>query len=305
MVSGITLQSCNAVNKGLYMGALILNENQVEVAKTSFTQDEAHQTKSAKFVPIQPSQLAAVLADHGFDLVHLKMGRARIADRAAHQTTIARYRAKNALSIKSGGRDLYMDLVLKVPHIYGALQAYVGTYRQICTNGLVVGHKFVSGRVAHVGDAMSQLDKLLPSLISQHDQLVDHIRLMQSRNVTPNEIAQLTKQVADLRLDGIKNVVSVQYSDLAKVRRAEDTGTDLFTVMNVLQENVMRNGFRYQTETTQLDTRTGMHYTVPRNNTARPVTRTKSGDTETVRSVDLNASIWDAAMNILSQKEAA
>jgi len=269
--------------------------NQVEAVPSvnSFTQKEAHSTKSAKFVPIQPSQLQTVLADHGFNLVHLKMGRARKLENAVHQTTIARYRSTDSLEI--GG--LWMDLVLKVPHLYGALQAYVGTYRQICTNGLVVGQKFASGRVAHVGDALTQLDKILPSLIAQHDQLIDHIRMMQSRNVTPNEVAQLTKQVAELRLDGIKNIVDVQYADLMRPRRNEDQGTDLFTVLNVLQENVMRHGLRYTTNT--LDT--AKNVPVIRNMTARPVTRNRQGDTESVRSVDLNASIWDAAMSILDK----
>lgn len=280
--------------------ALIIKGSSEVGQVNSFTQDQAHGTKSAKFVPIQASELQTVLADHGFGLVHLKMGRARIADRAAHQTTIARYRSNEALQI--GG--LWMDLVLKVPHLYGALQAYVGTYRQICTNGLVVGQKFVSGRVMHVGDALNQLDTLLPSLISQHDQLVDHIRMMQARNVTPQEVAQLTQNVAGLRLEGIKNIRSIQYSDLMRIRRDEDCGTDLFSVLNVLQENVMRYGIRYQTQTVQTDSR-GFETNLIRNQTARPVTRTRQGDTETVRSVDLNASIWDAAMDILSQKSAA
>ena len=281
--------------------ALIIQGQNVPSQINSFTQDQAHGTKSAKFVPIQASELQTVLADHGFDLVHLKMGRARLQDRAAHQTTIARYRSAHELTI--GG--LHMDLVLKVPHLYGALQAFVGTYRQICSNGLVVGQKFASGRVAHVGDALNQLDKILPSLIAQHDQLVDHIRLMQARNVTPSEVAQLTKQVADLRLDGIKNIVSVQYCDLMRVRRGEDAGQDLFTVLNVLQENVMRYGIRYVTSTPQtLDLTSQRRPDTIRHMTARPVTRNRQGETETVRSVDLNASIWDAAMDILSNKAA-
>lgn len=264
--------------------------------KTSFTQDEAHQTKSSKFVTLTPAETAAIMADHGFDQVSLNMGRAKLADRAAHQNVTARYRSRNALKING----LWMDIVAMQKHLYGADQFFVGTWRQICSNGLTVGQKFATGRLVHLGSAESQLNALLPRLIAQHDQLVSHIETMMARNVTPNEVAQLTKQVADLRLDGIKNIVSVQYSDLAKVRRTEDTGTDLFTVMNVLQENAMRYGIRYQTESTDQ-----FGIKLVRNVLARPVTKSRRGDVESVRSVEMNASIWDRAMDILSQKEAA
>lgn len=282
--------------------ALILRPDQVPAQVNSITQDTAHSSKSDKFVHLTQIETIKVLADFGLDLVHIKTGQARLQDRAAHQTSIVRFRSREALKING----LWLDIVLKMPHIYGAWLGYVGTYRQICTNGLVVGTKFATGRVAHTGDALSQLNAMIPFLISQHDQLVDSIRMMQSRDVSPGEVAELTKQVATLRLEGTKNVSQVQYSDLMRVRRPEDQGTDLFTVLNVLQENTMRHGFRYQTETPNPHSSELTQFApITRNMSARPVTRNRAGDTETVRSVDLNASIWDAAMDILSQNKAA
>lgn len=272
--------------------------DQLPKISTSFVQDQAHQTKTEKFIAIQPSEIAGVLANHGFDLVSLKSGKARLADRADHQTTIARYRSRDPLTISSGGREMFMDLVFKVPHLYGALQAFVGTFRQVCTNGLVVGEKFATGRVRHVGDALSQLQTLIPTLVSQHDTLVDTIRAMQARPVSAVELSELTKAVARLRLGQNDKIVSIQYDDLIKVRRQEDSQNDLFSVMNVLQENVMRHGLRYTTQTDTVDNK-GFARTNMRNMTARPVTRTRQGDTESVRSVDLNASIWDEATKLL------
>lgn len=261
----------------------------------SFTQDQKHTSKTEAFVAIQPSQIATVLQDSGFNLVHLKMGRAKLQDRAAHQTTIARYRSETELTI--GG--LHMDLVFKVPHLYGALQAFLGTYRQVCSNGLVVGSKFFEApRIRHTGDALSQLEALIPVLVSKHDQLVDSIREMQARNVTPSQVADFVREIANLRL-GLNqgeqsNVVSIQYGDLMRVRRQADSGQDAFSILNVVQENVMRFGVRYVTSSQDEQGRTNL-----RNMTARPVMRNRQGETESVRSVDLNASIWDAASKIL------
>ena len=263
----------------------------VPQTKTSFTQDEAHQTKSSKFVAIQPSQIATVLADNGFKLVHLKQGRARLADRAAHQTTIARYRSETELKING----LYMDLVFKVPHLYGALQSYIGTYRQVCSNGLVVGQKFYeASRIRHTGDALSQLENLIPSLVAKHDQLTDSIREMMARNVTPSQVAEFVREAANLRLGQGENISMIQYTDLTRVRRQDDSGQDAFSILNVVQENLMRSGLRYVSTSLDQHGRTNV-----RHMTARPILRQRGGEAESVRSVDLNASLWDAANKIL------
>jgi Domain of unknown function (DUF932) len=262
----------------------------------SFVQDQAHLTKSAKFVAIQPSQIAEALQPSGFELVSLKSGKAKNEDRQNHQTTIARYRSNHELTI--GGA--HMDLVFKVPHLYGSLQAFVGTYRVICSNGLVTGTKFFEAqRIRHQGDALAQLETLIPTLVSKHDQLVDTIQEMSARNVTPVQVAEFVREVAHMRL-GVESslaessIKAIQYSDLMRVWRSADAGQDAFSVLNVVQENVMRFGLRYQTQT--IDDQGGMQV---RNVTARPVTRNGQGDTESVRSVDLNASIWDSAAKIL------
>jgi hypothetical protein len=255
------------------------------VISNSFVQNQAHTTKTDRFVPIQPSQVATALAGHGFSLVSLKSGNARLADRADFQNTVARYRHADPLSIDG----LHMDLVFKIPHLYGALQCFVGTYRQICSNGLVVGQKFVSGRVMHVGDALSQLDALIPTMVSQHDHLVDTIREMQARNVTPSELAQLATNVATLRLASTENVSRVFAQDLLKIRRREDSQNDLFSVLNVIQENAIRYGIRYQTTTTD-----NKGIATVRNGTARRVSETS------VKAIDLNVSIWDEASKLLA-----
>ena len=256
---------------------------------TSFIQDLAHEDKSTKFIPIQPSQIATVLAEKGFELVHLKSGQARTAKNAAHQTTIARYRSNTELKV--GGLNL--DLVFKVPHIYGSLEAFLGTYRQVCTNGLVVGHKFFEiPRIRHTGNALEQLEQLIPLLISKHDELGENIAEMSARNVTPEKIAEFIKVIAIARLG--HEAVNINYADLVRVRRQADTGTDAFTVLNVVQENVMRYGLRYQTKTVDEQGRESL-----RHMTARPMARNSGGVLETASSVDLNATIWDAATNIL------
>jgi hypothetical protein len=277
---------------------IALNQVQPQVQQVnSFTQDQRHMSKSEIFVPIKPAQIAEVLNANGFGLVSLKAGKARKPENMTHQTTIARYRSENPLQING----LYMDIVFKVPHLYGSLQAFLGTYRQVCSNGLVVGSKFFEApRIRHSGDALTQVEALIPRLVSMHDQLVDSIREMQARDVTGTQIAEFVRQAAHLRLgqgDDQTKIINVSYQDLIQVRRSEDRSPDAFSVMNVVQENLMRYGLRYQTQSQDEKGRTNV-----RNMTARPILRSRQGEVESIRSVDLNASIWDAAREILMTK---
>lgn len=252
---------------------------------TSFVQDQKHVSKSDRFVAIKPSQIAEVLDGHGFDLVHLKTGRARKLENQDHQTTVARYRSRENFDIEGQS----FDLIFKVPHLTGALQAVLGLFRGICANQLNVGAQFQNIKVRHVGDALQNLDQLIPQLVAQRSELVDLVRQMQARNVTPKELVELARSVAVARLGGVENISRVESGDLIRPRRSDDNASDLFTVINVLQENAIRFGLRYQTVSTDQDGRTNVRNMI-----------TRRVNEQSVKAISLNGSIWDIAQNLLA-----
>lgn len=263
----------------------------------SFVQDQRHATKTEVFQAVQPSMLAELMAAFGFDLVHLKTGRARHADKAQHQTTLARYRSKDAFGINGS----FYDILIKVPHLYGAIEARAGFFRGVCANQWNSGDLFDRIKVRHVGEPLSELNTLIPKLVSQREAYVDLIKSMQAKDVSANQLVSLAKEIGDLRLSQVGSVVkNVQYDNLLKVRRVEDNQSDLFTVINVIQENVMRHGIKYQVESQDQN---GIAYL--RNQVARPVMRTRQGEIETVRSMELNGSIWDVATRLLQNETKA
>ena len=275
--------------------ALILQptviQNEAPVVKNSFTQDERHESKSAKFVPVAPKWGAEILKEHGYFLKSLSMGRARKLENAAHQTTIATY--QNETPQRVG--DIFARITLKIPHIYGAIVPYWGFLRLSCLNGNAL--KLAStnvGRIAHTGNSLSQFEATVLQMVAGVEQLNDSIREMQAREVTPTQVAEFVREIASLRLGQGENIKNVQFADLLKVRRNTDSGRDAFTTYQVVQENLMRYGIRYQTESQDAN-----GITTVRNVVARPITRTAQGEIETSRSVDLNASLYDSALKIL------
>lgn len=264
--------------------------NNVNIS-TSFVQDQKHNSKSERFVQIVPSDIGMRLADQGFELVKLQSGQARKQENIGHQTTIARYRQNQELTI--GGHHL--DIVFKVPHLTGSVQAFLGTYRQICSNGLVVGTKFFDApRVRHGGDALDQISGLVGTLVSKHDQLIETIRELQSRDVTPKGLCDFLEAAAALRLENSSNVLNTQYQDLLMIRREVDTGKDAYTILNVVEENLSRYGFRYQTKSVDDHGVSSL-----RNMVARPLAFRRGADVESSRSVDVKSQLWDLASEFL------
>ncbi len=251
---------------------------------TSFIQDQKHVTKSQRFQPIKPELIESVLSPHGFKLASLKTGRAVLADRANHQTTIARYRS--ATELKIGGN--YLEIVAKVPHLYGAVELFLGTYRVVCSNGLVVGTKFSSIKIKHLGNPVQEIEQALPLLVAQENAMVQTIQAMQERQLSQNEITLFAYNAARSRLSGVEHVESIFSDDLLDVKRLEDQGADLYSVMNVVQENLVRHKMRYTLNSTRGD---GTAYV--RNATARGI-----GE-RSIRSIELNAKLWDLATEFL------
>lgn len=255
------------------------------MSNLSFVQTNKHLTKSDRFKVITPDEIRQVMDSYGFDLISLKTGHAKNPDRIDFQTTVARYRSRDGFDVLGCN----FDIVFKVPHLYGALKGMIALFRQVCKNGLIAGRDFEVIKVPHLERPVEELNTLIPMLVAQRQKLVDQVKAMQSVTVTKQQLAQLAETVSRIRLDGVENITRIESQDLLRPRRQEDIGSDLFTVLNVLQENALRFGVRYQTSVTNQET----GETRIRNVNARKVSETS------IKAIDLNASIWDAAAKLL------
>ena len=255
---------------------------------TSFVQDQRHASKSERFVPVQPAQISEVLADHGLVLSHLLTGRARKSERAHHQTTIARYSATDSTDIvRAIGQGSSLDLLVKAPHLTGCVELRLGFFRGYCANQWNAGTLIGRVKVRHTGDCLETLNRAIPALVGQRCALVDQIGAMSERQLTAPELASLAESVASIRLAGVESVTAVHTNGLLRPRRAQDARSDLFSAVNVLQENAFRYGVEYEAR-----------HTVEGRETVRNMTTRRVIDT-TASAVEMTGSIWEAAAKLL------
>jgi hypothetical protein len=111
---------------------------------------------------------------------------------------------------------------------------------------------------------------------------------MQAKELTPSDISGLAVSMAEIRLAEVTSLKKIKTTDLLTVRRLDDDKRDLFTVYNVLQENLLRYGVRYEIES-QLNGET-----IIQQRTTRKVAE------DTPRAIELNGMMWDKATRLLS-----
>lgn len=259
---------------------------EVKAVSGSYMQTERHANVSEKFQVIQPAAVGNAMAEKGFSLVSCITGRGRHSDKVDFQRTISRYRSNDIFEIQG----LSLDIIYISKHLgRGCDELRLGLYRGVCANQWAVGTLFDLIKVRHTGNPAEDIQTGIAAVLSQRGKLIETIQKMQAKVLTVAEIEALAKRYADIRLEGKENVIRVDFKRLARVHRQDDAKLDLFTVANVLQENVVRHPLAYDIPATD-----GQGNNYVRHMTTRRLRESSS------QLVDLNGKLFDAAMELVA-----
>jgi len=198
----------------------------------SYVQDKRHAIVSERYNVIQHSAVGEAMAANGFALSTLSTGKARHADKADFQRTLARYRGPE---IAPG---IFLDIIHDSKKMgRGVDRLLMGIYRVICTNGLFVGTNFFVHEIRHSGNTLDVLNQGILQALDHTKRLSDVITAMQGKELSQEQAVQFANDAARLLVPN--NAVQVTHR-LLKPTRAEDDYRDLWTTFNVVQENAMR-----------------------------------------------------------------
>lgn len=115
----------------------------------------------------------------------------------------------------------------------------VGIYRFSCANGLVVGETFDSYKLRHIGDLDDNLDEIIAKITEFKPKLERKIDNFSSLMLSQAEMETFAKLSVPLKFASHLEVDSKQL--LAPQRDEDRKDTSLYTVMNVIQENLIRS----------------------------------------------------------------
>jgi len=231
-----------------------LTEDEIRSAAPSVFATTAHESRSARFKPIATIDVVRMLDQEGFGVVGAKQSVARLEDRKDFTKHMLRLRQKGGVQRKVG--DTVFEVLLKNANDgTAAYDLLAGLFRIRCLNSLVaMDTQMSTQRVRHSGDVAPKVIEGVFSVVNDAERALNAPDQWGQLQLAAPEQMFLAEAAHAIRFPVDENnnqTTNVKPEQLLNVRRTGDAGTDLWTVFNRLQENVVRGGldnFGYNAE---------------------------------------------------------
>lgn len=217
-----------------YAGALT-NDQIRRVVPAAFA-DDAHDSRSARYAYIPTSTIIDGMRNAGFLPVKAIQAGARSQGRATHGKHMIRFRREDQLS-QAEAREVIM---INSHDGSSAYKLSAGIFRLVCSNGLIVGREDTSQTVRHSGEVLHDVIEGATRIIDDFDLVTEDIELMKSVQIDKPLALAFAEAAIAARFDGEQKPVTAE--QILRARRTADTGGDLWTMFNRVQENVIRGG---------------------------------------------------------------
>lgn len=234
-----------------------------------------HPDRSDSYRHIPTAEVVDTLRGNGFMPVAVSQSGGKVPDsiRGLFARHSVRFRQTENLDVERG--DLIPEILLLNAHDgSGGYVLLAGLFRIVCLNGLVAGAGDLFKIAArHTGDkemVMRVLDGT-KKMIEATPALMERVDRMRNYTMTGAKSLFFARSAAKL----VPSRLTYDPSELLTPRRPEDMENDAWTVMNVVQENIIRGG---------------IHGTDSRGSTRR----TSSVD-DVRKDTNINRVLWDLA----------
>ncbi len=242
--------------------------------------EEPHFEVSDKYHFIPTIDVITKITQYGWHPVSVQEANVRDIDKEGYQRHLVRFRHFDDLLNPQGNA---VELLLFNSHDRTtAFSISAGIYRFVCANGLVISDSvFESYKIKHIGDRDNDVLTAINNITSFKPQLEAKIQTLASITLSNAEKQSFARSAIPLRFD---THLEVEASDLLIPHRSEDESNDIYTVLNVIQENMLRGNI------------TGVNKETGRRFTSREITSIS-------KDVDVNQGLWDIAERISNIKE--
>jgi hypothetical protein len=278
------------------MNKLILTDDQIRAIAPSVFAEKPWEGVSERYAFIPTVNVLNGLRDAGFMPVDAKQSLTRIAGKKPFTKHMLRFQHRDDLKgaktvgipdlarahagshhyYKKGTMPELVELVLTNSHDRSSAYCLdAGIFKLVCSNGLIIrSNDFGSIHIFHSGNIVDQVLSATQGIIARAPLVRD--QLARWKAVTLDDASRLMLANAALiqryGLDDADNMLApVDALTVLVPRRPEDAGNDLWTVTNIIQENLMRgslegrssNGRRIRTRSvtsinTELDLNRGL-----------------------------------------------
>ena len=190
-----------------------------------------------KFIPTIDTVEAMMSA--GFYPVSAQETRSRKAEKQGHTKHLLRFRKEGLVEV--GG--LIPEIVLLNSHDGStSYQLRGGVYRMVCSNGLIVGDDIFLKKVRHQGDINNNILLACNEILEAFPSTLETAQRWSSIEVSLGIQLQFAEKASKMKW---QDQIKIRSDDLLRARRQADMQDNLWTLLNRVQENIIRGGISY------------------------------------------------------------
>jgi len=250
-----------------------------ELAPTLFTQ-EPHYEVSDKYHFIPTIAIIEEIKFHNWYPMSVSQAGVKDEEKEGYQQHCVRFRHFEDLL---NPQENAVEILLFNSHDRTkSFSISAGIFRFVCANGLVVSESvYESYKIKHLGDRDNDVADAIRSITAIKPKLMAKINTLSSIQLSQLEKETFAKLSIPLRFE---EHLQVNHQDLLIPHREEDCKDDLYTTLNIIQENLIRGNV------------SGINKETTRRFTSKEI---KSITTDT----QINRGIWELAERIATIKE--
>jgi hypothetical protein len=213
-----------------------LTQAELMIQAPALFTEEPHYDVSDKYHFIPTIDVINEIKKNNWHPVSVSEAKVRDEDKEGYQQHLVRFRHFDDLLAP---QDNAVELLLFNSHDRSkSFSISAGIYRFVCSNGLVIANSvFESYKIKHLGDRENDVAAAVANITAIKPKLMQKIDTLESIELTQLEKESFARSSIPLRFD---KHLQVNHTDLLIPHRDEDTKNDLYTTLNVIQENLLR-----------------------------------------------------------------
>lgn len=194
---------------------------------------------SARYKFISTESVVAGMIKAGFHPVEASQSMSRETDRRNFARHMIRFQPTGANMTLAG--DSVPEAVLINAHDRSSgYHLMAGLFKLICSNGLIIAQSMIESiNIRHQGNVVDEVIAGSNFLIERMPSVATAVQRWKAIDLSKPHQVVMAQAASRIRF-GEK--ASVDVNDLLTARRPEDEGSDLWSVFNRLQENVLQGG---------------------------------------------------------------
>ena len=220
-----------------------LSDDQIRTVAPSIFAETPHESRSQRYSYIPTAAVLAELRKEGFQPFMVCQTRVRHEDRRDYTKHMLRLRHARQID----GTEANEIILLNSHDGTSSYQMLAGMFRFVCQNGLVCGDTFADVRVPHKGNVTDHVIEGAYEVLDGFERVQHSRDTMQAITLDDGEAEVFARSALTLKYDDSGKAVPITESQILRPRRFDDNRSDLWSVFNRVQENLVKGGLTSRT----------------------------------------------------------